>query len=33
MKSDPNPKRIVDAQAPVYEQICWELRRGRKTND
>jgi hypothetical protein len=33
MKSDPyNLKRFVDAQTPVYEQVCSELRRGRKTS-
>jgi uncharacterized protein (DUF1810 family) len=33
MRSDPhNLQRFVDAQAPVYEQVCAELRAGRKTS-
>lgn len=33
MKSDPHDlQRFVDAQAPVYEQVCAELRAGRKTS-
>lgn len=33
MKNDPHDlQRFVDAQAPVYEQICHELRAGRKTS-
>jgi uncharacterized protein (DUF1810 family) len=32
MKTDPhNLQRFVDAQEPVYEQVCAELRAGRKT--
>ncbi len=32
MKSDPHDlQRFVDAQAPVYEQVCAELRAGRKS--
>jgi uncharacterized protein (DUF1810 family) len=27
-----NLNRFVEAQAPVYEQVCTELRRGRKTS-
>jgi uncharacterized protein (DUF1810 family) len=27
-----NLRRFVDAQNPVYEQVCAELRRGRKTS-
>jgi uncharacterized protein (DUF1810 family) len=33
MKGDPhNLQRFVDAQAPVYEQVCHELLVGRKTS-
>jgi uncharacterized protein (DUF1810 family) len=33
MNQDPhNLQRFVDAQAPVYEQVCAELRAGRKTS-
>ena len=33
MKNDPHDlQRFVDAQEPVYEQVCAELRAGRKTS-
>jgi uncharacterized protein (DUF1810 family) len=33
MKNDPHDlQRFVDAQAPVYEQVCFELHAGRKTS-
>lgn len=32
MKDPYNLQRFVEAQAPVYPQVCAELRRGRKTS-